>query len=693
MQITECEVENFGCIEHFESCFQPGLNLILGPNGSGKSTLLDAIFITLYAEPFPERDQTIRQGTSRGTIRLQINANGRNYTLIREFSLTQSSAKLIPDSGEPVSGLAKVRSYLVSEVMHMPPGFMPWYLRQGEIQTFANVLADESLDMLNLLGIGKISGLKPYIDNALRQEFGSIEADYVQASSFAAGIQARIQTMQDELARLQEAEIARNKIDINRRMQYLTSVVSAYEITSKLQELIDKRRAVTDELTAINEKIKEIASERAKHEAILCELAQALGVTDLDEAARAYFTVQNQKKHAAQLVVNMTNLRHTFLTYFRSRQPPVGRKLTDLSTAIALAESKLSDYRKVGVLQTAVEGFCPFCGQQLNMEEIARMRNEYHELDNKYRLMLTVKQQYSGQHAARQSLRKVCRDILMQYRTLKNTYSEHSVEGTLPDIPEEVVNDSYKKYVDLGYKLHDLLGRVETLKKSIEQIDYSISELSKNDISILVGCTITRQQADEEIRQLIQQQANYNVQEQRYTTLTRQLEEAQLSYNTALENKARLWENVRIRRVCRGIVDKLEDLAPSIVLGYVLHSIVPLINTFLGNLRAPFVIRYTQGFVAEFDSSLPLPISRLSYGQKILLSLAASYAFYLNSLSRGILIADEPLAGLDAENSHSVVNFLHKLHDYSVDRQVQCIVSTHDVGDVPESSYNILRLC
>jgi len=692
MQIIECDIENFGCIEKLNLQFQPGLNLILGPNGAGKSTLLDAVFLTLYAEPFPDREQTIRFGATRGFIKLLINANGRDYKITREFSTTQSNAALTLDDGTTISGLNRVRTYLIAEVMHMPPGFMPWYLRQGEIQRFSEILADESLDILGLLGIGKISGLKAYVDNALRQEFGSVEADYVQASSFAAGIHSRIQSMEDELLRLRSMDIARNKITINKRIEYLSSVVQAYDIARKLQDAVTARQNLSAELVSLQSKVRELTAERTKNEQVLLELARLLNSDGPEDAVRRYTEIVERKDRAARLLVEQSNLKHTFFTYFRSRQPPLRREMEKISNQISLAESKLNDYLKIGILRTNISGSCPFCGQPLDMAEIDKMRNEYHSLDNKYRLLLTTQKQLHEQNQARQALRRACHQLVAQYRLIKKNYLETMVELKLPDIPTDQVTQAYRKYVELGYELHSLSGQIETLRKNLEQIDHNITELSKNDISILNDCQISQQEAADEIRKLLQERATYDVYERQYTDLTHQLEEAKIAYNTAVENKNGIWNIVRLRRACRNLVDELEDLAPSIVLSYVLRSVVPLVNGFLENLKAPFFIKYTHGFVAEFDSGVSLPLGRLSYGQKIMLSLAASYAFYLNSLSRGVLIADEPLAGLDSENSNSVVNFLHKLHDYSIDKQVQCIVSTHDVGDVPESSYNILRL-
>ncbi len=122
--------------------------------------------------------------------------------------------------------------------------------------------------------------------------------------------------------------------------------------------------------------------------------------------------------------------------------------------------------------------------------------------------------------------------------------------------------------------------------------------------------------------------------------------------------------------------------APRMVSLTYMQQIEGQVNEVLRLFDAPFSVRIndTLGFVACFyDTGKEMEDRRLSVGERIVLSMAFRIA--VNSTfagSLGLLVLDEPTAGLDEHNLGCLPRALERLRTLSEERGLQIIFVTHE---------------
>jgi len=125
----------------------------------------------------------------------------------------------------------------------------------------------------------------------------------------------------------------------------------------------------------------------------------------------------------------------------------------------------------------------------------------------------------------------------------------------------------------------------------------------------------------------------------------------------------------------------------------VLEDLTSIVNSFLQRLNAPFVAFASTtdlGYRCSFVDGRLMPkdslpdADELSGGQKALLAISfrlASYCMFANK--QGVLVLDEPLAYLDADNVNNFCGLLGKLKEVTKSLDLQLFVSTHEKQTLP----------
>jgi DNA repair protein SbcC/Rad50 len=88
MHVTRVELENIKSYEHAVFTFSRGTTAITGENGAGKTTILEAIAWALFDTLEYSKDDFVRRGTKRGSVRVTFETSpeidGRLYTVYRD---------------------------------------------------------------------------------------------------------------------------------------------------------------------------------------------------------------------------------------------------------------------------------------------------------------------------------------------------------------------------------------------------------------------------------------------------------------------------------------------------------------------------------------------------------------------------------------------------------------------------------
>ncbi|MEP0826254.1 MAG: hypothetical protein HRF40_12285, partial [Nitrososphaera sp.] len=112
-----------------------------------------------------------------------------------------------------------------------------------------------------------------------------------------------------------------------------------------------------------------------------------------------------------------------------------------------------------------------------------------------------------------------------------------------------------------------------------------------------------------------------------------------------------------------------------------LEDMVTLVNKTLSELDSQFYVKAAPdlSFIAIKPNGRQERAERLSGGQKVLLAIA--FRFAVNKLMAGnvgMMILDEPTAGVDKDNINTLTDVLSRVSEFTRDKSMQMLIITHD---------------
>jgi DNA repair exonuclease SbcCD ATPase subunit len=121
-------------------------------------------------------------------------------------------------------------------------------------------------------------------------------------------------------------------------------------------------------------------------------------------------------------------------------------------------------------------------------------------------------------------------------------------------------------------------------------------------------------------------------------------------------------------------------MLPKIVAQHFLENMVDEINKTLEEFESPFLVKADDNlnFIAHKADGKETA-ARLSGGEKVILALA--FRFVVNSLFAGevgMMVLDEPTAGLDVDNMGNLARVLGQVSQLTRKRGQQLVLITHD---------------
>ncbi|GIW58977.1 MAG: chromosome segregation protein SMC [Patescibacteria group bacterium] len=700
MKLKSLRLKDFGCFVDQVIEFQPGLNVIVGPNGSGKSTILDGIYLALYCESI-DRNAYTRYGSTVGELTLDIESDGIIYTILRRF-YTESTgfvARLsFSDNRPSISGLTRMRNFLFENVYHLPTGAIPWYLRQGEVHRFASAFDTEVVDLLRFLGFGKLSPIKQSLDNYLKERFGQVEQKHIEAVTNLCITRSQITETLNEKEALEREQIFEKKRILAQRINQFEDQLKLYQVYNRYRNFQQRYQQAISKKAYLEELITETTASLQSVEAVLFDIRrkilgeeQAHSVSDGD-VQQTFTSLEVQKNLYDKTVSDYQQVVTGYLNNFRRRPAPCRRVLARTVSELAVVKDKLDQYSRLGILDSSFEGGqCPFCGNAISVEHLSQMRSEYFRCKSRLQELTDVHTRLVTQQTVRSNIRKQCSEFYQMKKFLKSQLQMFRPELFVHLNLKPSFLDYYQKKQQLQNQLVSLQNSLNNVVEELNSVESSLAAFTGYDFSS-INPDVSADVLQSQLNDCYRQHAELSQKENRYTQVKNRLEEL-TQLEVSIQNQVtKLERDVRHKRLARSLIAEMEDQAPAVASEYIQQVILPAINVFLRELRSPFLLRYRSVFYVEFDDGKELPVSRLSYGQRTVLSIVAAYAFYIHSLSRSILLADEPLANLDVDNADAVVKFLNRLHDYSLNKQIQCIISSHQISDVSGCAYHIIHL-
>ena len=689
MQLLNLQVKNFGIFKDFSCEFQPGLNLIRGPNGSGKTTLLEAINYCLYLGPLADRNLLLHTGSGSAALVLSFRDGETNYQIRRTFSADMSKCQLMRDNKVVANGVNDSKRYL-QPMLGKESVSITWYLRQQDVTRFADMFVSESSTnvLSRLLGFQHTyAELRSEFNKLLDQKEGDdarVKQRSVQlALSLVEEEAAKLPTFAVGALQLQRTQLEARKGEVSEQIPKARQ----YELYCKAAEGL---AGYQEQLSQLQQQIATFQTARGELVAYEKVLAANGLPANFAAAKSVLYTIQTAWKTFNDAQLMLQELRHQIFEQFRPRPLTVRAKLQACKTELDVISSKLKEYHALGVQDKEIKpnSKCPFCWQTLTEEYLEHIRIEYQNLKEKYREKL-----------ANYTQLKECADgrdrCVRNLRTLLKSYKQIRKSAVQPTLNLEFVSAFLTKIDEVERNLVRVDETLRMLEESSQDIQQKIANLQYTiqNFSISPGEVYPNvYELTEELNKLNTECLQLDMQLQEATRIEKRRVELAEKQSQLKEELAQIEYKVGFRNFCEAFIEKFIECGKIALRKSLLENgILQMANSLLKYLSCPYELELSDDgiFYANFNLVGQLPLNRLSYGQRVLLSMILAFIFYCYTNANAVLLADEPTSGLDLRNVENLTRLFESIHKLYLRFDSQCILVTH--ADI-SGDFNTIQL-
>ncbi len=404
--IKSIELRNWKTHRETRLDFSKGTNILIGQMGAGKSSLMDAISFALFGT-FPAiQHKRVNMGrlirnkpeqAQDGSVKLAIEINGDEYTIIRELSLKGKPTATIEKNGaylqsqpervtEEVERILKVDYDLFSKAI---------YSEQNQLDYFLDLRAfDRKKQIDGLLGLDKFATAQENatsLINRIRDMISESERltrefDITKASSELQDLKGALAALEKEKEQAekgikaqkehrsrQESEALRlkemqgRKISLSREIEGLRGRISLLdsEIRKADQSQLSKKADALAEKSSLQDQL----SRRREEEKVAAEKERSLN----SQMAKFEADLSTAKKDNAELVRIKNELEKNAKESVHARISECGDSIDKLSIASAHSRSIVSETEQQLRELKSHMSKCPICERELDDQMIARI--------------------------------------------------------------------------------------------------------------------------------------------------------------------------------------------------------------------------------------------------------------------------------------------------------------------------------
>jgi len=714
MILQTLELQNFCQHSQLKVEFSPCLNMVVGPNGSGKTNFLRALQLAMTGDAGGEQTKAdnIRQTaphSANAGVKLTLMHDSVPYMVTR--MLRPNKTTLAVGTAKPVAGAVAVNERLWSELGITKKQLDDYvFVKQQQVDALIRKSATERAQELAVLfGVNKAQKLwKELGDAANRIQVPELSDNLEAIEAKAAAAVQRQSTL--------EAELSTYAYVPERPETYYAARTAIIERWKAWQEKTAARAtlqaAIQAEEPAIVEATRQcdyIETEEREplRVAIACVEPRAQQAQQTLTAWAVYAanqtTVAAWEKRRAAVLARYHNRRHVPLP----DDPVVVAAIKDATALATLQDSVNNAQAEHAVLREAVlmlasaaaDEHCPTCGQLLPDIEARRSRlaakqTALDAANKEWRqkaAQAAAVTNYQTDKAAEQQTRADIRREVSDLRDCRHTIMQAAEEPReAKEAAEAVIRElqAYKQAIgDVDAKLATQRAalsasqsRQAALREQLQIADAALAGLA----GATEAAAIEAQSEMNMMQVAVREKHELEI---RLATATAEADAARRCVAEAraiVERAATASQTQTHLEQVRQIFHANE--APRVLSYTYLQLMEQQINDTLQRFDGPFRIAADDslGFTATFlDGQRIVPDKWLSVGERVTLALAFRIA--VNSTfasSLGVLLLDEPAAGLDEHNLGCLPLALERLREVSQERGLQVVFVTHRAAEL-----------
>lgn len=701
MKLKRLELTNVCLHHHFEIDFEDGLIGFFGPQGSGKTTAVNAAYAALtndYSRFVGGKTSVPRQqAESHEPSKIVLTAEhaGRPFTLTRILQPTSKHSLTWPGLEKPIVKAGEIDDNLASVLggsRHLLDKYV--FVPQWGLRDLFNLTAtDRAKTLSHLCGTTHaeicwdLVGKQLDVDNKLAVTVVDNSDDLRQQIGETRNKRVKVQAELVEADRdsLDEEELA----EVQAIVQHEQRIKDAVEQmnTATAQEKLRKKAAV-DAVAAHKTATKD-------RDDLKAQLDQETVNWQHDRDALTAFNAELEKYNEYQRRAKAVKDAEDELAALK---PPAKVEYTreEIDAAMSDLNTKLAPHNAVIAQFSELEGLeegatCPTCGQELDnpmqhLEEAMAAAEPLREEMKTWQRKSGVRSAYDKALQQHEIAKSNAEQRIAERKA--RLAEKKAIKKPVPPCDAEGVA-ALKRTRDATQKLYDAACKTHDTKLQAKATAIANHQASKTEIERL-GKILAEAKGDAVYEKAQADLAKHNAADKEVTrceTLIEQYDEYLREKEAELENlehvllrsaNARTW--AALLSQVRSVLHR--DALPRIVHEAALRRMESGINEMLDTFESPFKVKTSPedlSYTAYFRNGTIMPAQGLSGGQQVVLALALRWT--LNSLFAsqiGMMVLDEPTAGLDARHIDLLEVALRGLGEAARARGCQVIIITHE---------------
>jgi DNA repair exonuclease SbcCD ATPase subunit len=675
--------------EHLEYDLKPGLIGILGPNGAGKSNFVNMTFATLTGDFSVNpgvKDDNVRWGKpdddySAVTGRWQH--GGETFTVRRALANTHNYLRR--EGKKELRGTKEITAEIES-ILGIPKQALNFmFVPQWEM--FAFISADpatRSSTFSHLCGTAQVEKLHKQLGEEIkvyRSAADGVRDNRKEIEQRLLERSARVLELDKQLATANKNLL--DPVDYEDYKAQISEAIKQRELSARLAKLLTLQDEQNQRLHKANVELRTAQRLLADAEARRAEMIDSVNIAEAE--------LTNQGLIARQLARKET--LKTVLSEKKVPVPPVPEWYDDAdelkATAATLKRQIEEDTALITLVESGEVAECPTCHTPTknllgalpvrkkslahNRKYLAQVQDQLLSCSN-YDAAMRV---YSKDSTAQQSKKAAARAELDAMPELPQTSGKSTEE--LQEIVD-AFNELISETTGFIRRRSNAEVAVATIRGALSRTDEEVAEILDQSSEALLPDVVADLQMIVELHE--KAVPMISILEAR----KQDLEELNQADREELEKVTKALEStVTVRQYVADLEEAREtahrDNFPKLAAQKWLEDLTGLVNETLEDFDSPFRVETTDdlSFVAIKPDGRRERAERLSGGQKMLLALAFRFAVNrIMAADIGMMILDEPTAGVDKTNVENMTDILKRLSSYTKDQGRQILIITHD---------------